>query len=84
MDSGNAIIILGKQNIYPCYFTQVLSFVNEVKTIIPFPRSDDFTNTLLCILSHSRILKIMQTEMKKPDYQIIRRFISSKTRGIFA
>lgn len=46
------------------YFTQGLSLVNEVKTIVPSPTSGDFTNTLLCILSHSRFLKITQGEMK--------------------
>lgn len=46
------------------YFTQGLSLVNEVKTIVPSPTSEDFTNTLLCILSNSRFLKITQNEMK--------------------
>ena len=46
------------------YFTHGLSLVDGVKTIVPSPISEDYTNTLLCILSHSRFLKITQDEMK--------------------
>lgn len=46
------------------YFTQGLSLINDVKTIVPTPNSEDFTNTLLCILTNSRFLKISQSEMK--------------------
>lgn len=46
------------------YFTQGLSLINEVKTIVPTPNSEDFTNTLLCVLTNSRFLKISQSEMK--------------------
>lgn len=46
------------------YFTQGLSLINDVKTIVPTPNSEDFTNTLLCVLTNSRFLKISQSEMK--------------------
>jgi len=46
------------------YFTHGLSLVDGVKTIVPSPIGEDYTNTLLCILSNSRFLKITQDEMK--------------------
>jgi len=46
------------------YFTQGLSLIDGVKTIVPSPISEDYTNTLLCVLSNSRFLKISQNEMK--------------------
>lgn len=46
------------------YFTHGLSLVDGVKTIVPSPTSEDFTNTLLMVLSDSRFLKITQDEMK--------------------
>ena len=46
------------------YFTHGLSLVNDVKTIVPSPNGEEHTNTLLCILSNSRFLKISQKEMK--------------------
>jgi len=46
------------------YFTHGLSLVNDVKTIVPSPNGEEHTNTLLCILSNSRFLKISQKEIK--------------------
>jgi len=46
------------------YFTQGLSLVDGVKTILPSPIGEEYTNTLLCVLSDSRFLKITQDEMK--------------------
>ncbi len=47
------------------YFTQGLSLVDGVKTIVPSPIGEEHTNTLLCILSHSHFLKITQNEIKE-------------------
>jgi|GEM_PF-2755778 len=46
------------------YLKQGLSLVDGVKTIVPSPLGDEHTNTLLCILSNSRFLKITPLEMK--------------------
>ncbi len=54
-----------KQKKLDFYFQHGLSLVDGVKTIVPSPISEDYTNTLLCILSHSRFLKITQEQMKE-------------------
>ena len=46
------------------YFRQGLSLVDGVRTIVPSPTGEEHTNTLLCVLSDSRFLKITQDEMK--------------------
>ncbi len=46
------------------YFRQGLSLIDGVRTIVPSPNGGEHTNTLLCVLSNSRFLKITQEEMK--------------------
>lgn len=46
------------------YLKQGLSLIEGVKTIVPSPLSGQSVNTLLCVLSDSRFLKISQNEIR--------------------
>lgn len=46
------------------YFRHGLSLIDGVKTIVPSPNNQEHTNTLLCVLSNSRFLRLSQQDVK--------------------
>jgi len=70
-----------RQKMLEFHFRQGLSLVDGVKTIVPSPLGDEHSNTLLCILSNSRFLKITQKEMKSLIIKLYADLYKQKPEG---